>query len=181
MFLFIKTDCLAEEYDFRNIRLGMSVNDVLNSEHGKPISKTKDKIIFTDKLLNKKVKVGYFFLNGILFGAAYKLNDDYINSNNYIVDYQVFKTTITEKYGEPLKHDEIWTCDDFYKNDDGFYGTAVSIGCLTYETTWETSKTIIIDTLYGENLESNCVILYLSKKHFPEFLKITKNKEIKKF
>ncbi|RKX66709.1 MAG: hypothetical protein DRP42_02560 [Tenericutes bacterium] len=53
---------------------------------------------------------------------------------------------------------------EFLKSKTQYWGLAISMGSLSYISSWETNNSEITLMLSGDNFEINCVIGYVSKK-----------------
>lgn len=165
----------ADEYDFRKARWGMSQEEVIRSESGKPVGRTSEVLKYKSSLDNKDCSIFYKFQNNRLMTGLYAFDIWHTNQNNYILDYGRLKELLIKKYGTPLDDEVIWS-NDLFKNDHQLYGMAVAMGHLAFVARWETPTTEVGLMLTGENYEITLAIIYESKdlKEDPE----KKDKEV---
>jgi len=125
-------------------------------------SKQDPKILQT-QILGKNVELDYLFVQNKLIGSSYKLEDNYLNPEHFIVTYQKFKDALTQKYG-PAQKDEIVWLNDVYRNQRRKRGLALSLGHVEYHTSWETPDTMISCRLKERNYYVECLVEYWSKE-----------------
>ncbi|MBA7549873.1 hypothetical protein ES705_42372 [subsurface metagenome] len=171
----------AEEvkYDFRKTNWGMSIEQVKATENAK-LDLEIDSILFysgvrIDEIYGEDFSCTYFFSEDKLFLALYVISEEHTNDNLYIRDYENLKKVLTKKYGKPKINKTTWN-SDFYKNDESKWGFAVSVGDLSYFSSWETPTTLITLELSGDNYEIKRNGLNYESK---EYLKEQKDKESK--
>lgn len=71
---------------------------------------------------------------------------------------------LIKKYGKTiLDNDQKWF-NDLYKDDYQQWGFAISLGHLSYNSSWRTPKTKIDLVLSGDNYEISLVIEYTSNQ-----------------
>ena len=161
---FTAPDTYADDYDFRKTKWGMSQKEVLASETLKPMEKTAEMIVYQNRVINKKVLIGYRFIQDKLYSTAYVLQEEHTYSDHFIQDYKDFKEALTSKYGKPLQDKEKWR-NEYYKKTDALHkGWAISVGNLTYFSVWKTENTELSLILHGDNLKVNCGVTYYCEK-----------------
>lgn len=154
----------SEDYTFRKSNWGMSQEEVTASESGvDPVAINANTITFKTQLLGKKVELMYLFYQNKLTGSAYKLDDNYLNSNHFLNAYNRFKAALTQKYGPPLDEAVTWTNNTF-RNASLKRGLALSLGHTEYYSSWETPQTRINMSLKEDNYYVRCHIEYWSKE-----------------
>ena len=154
---------LAEDFTFRKTKWGMSESDVKASEPLEIAESGDGWFSYKTNVLGKDVYVVYIFIDNQLVRSRYILAESYTNNNNYIDVYQSFKSILEKKYGKPVEDQTIWM-DDNYKNDYSDWGMAVSLGDLTFYSTWINNSTEITNTLSGNNFSITCCVEYRSTK-----------------
>ena len=155
----------AENYDFRLTRWGMTQNDVVAAEEKMdPVERSENMITYKTQILNRNVKLHYVFVQNKLVGAIYKLDDNYLNSDHFLIAYNQFKQKVTEKYGPPSRNTTNWL-NDTYKNNRKKWGLALSLGHTEYVTDWETQNTTIACSLRQQNFNVICLLEYWSVEH----------------
>lgn len=148
--------------DFRNTAWGMSMNDVINIEGTPPDDSDDNAIVYLDReICDFSTSVYYLFNNDKLIGGMYSIQESHTNENAYIDDYNKLKEALISKYGEPDADNIDWK-DDLYKDDPQDYGFAVSLGDLTYVSTWNLPDNLISLVLRGDNYKISLGILYQS-------------------
>jgi hypothetical protein len=151
-------------YVFRKVNWGMSKEQVVNNEGKADTDNQNGYLMYIGKSINgTNTNILYVFNQNRLCSVMLTPELKHVNKNLYIDDYQSFKKVLIEKYGQPtLPIDMIWK-NDLYKGDSNYYGMAVSAGHLKYTSSWDTTDTIIYETLRGDNFEVELNILYKSK------------------
>lgn len=104
----------------------------------------------------------YIFNNAQLCRILVSYAENHINDNQYIQAYNSYVEMLTKKYGTPLINTEVWF-DDSYRGDYRYYGYAVSMGYLTYFSSWELKDCEVYNILNGDNFECKLHILINSK------------------
>lgn len=162
--LLFVSNVYSDNYDFRKVKWGMSVTEVIQSEGRKPVLRDNTTIVYNCTIVGRKVKTAYHFVQNKLVQAFYILEDKHSNDNFFISDYGAFKKALTKKYGKPNTDEVNWSVrDSILKSDSTLWGIAVSGGILSYMSLWETSTTFIGLMLNGDNMKVRCGIGYESK------------------
>jgi len=151
-------------YFFRKVNFGMSKEEITNSEGMKPDLDIGNYFAYYTKINNIDSKITYVINgNNNLCGIMIIPLVEHTNDNNYILDYDNFNTMLINKYGEPtMNKTSVWK-RDLYKNDTQQYGFAISLGDLSYLTTWDKNDYIINNTIYGDNFKIKSAIVFRSK------------------
>lgn len=170
----------SEKYDFRKTNWGMSKEEAKATEDKKPSNEDDTIIIYENvEIIGRNFFCSYHFMQNKLYSSHYSigtiLGEVHTNKNDYIDDYESLKKLITKKYGKPEKDAVIWK-NDLFKNNKQDWGTAISIGHLSYAALWETPTTEIGVALGGNNYEIWLSVGYDSKK-LREWAKQLKEKE----
>lgn len=149
------------EIIFRNTGWGMNFDQVRASEEMSSVEGTEETgyLAYETTLNGTDAAIVYRFHNEALYMATYLL---YPNNNQFIDEYNSLKKLLTEKYGEPLSDKKVFL-DDLFRDDPSGWETAVSIGSLSYLSTWEKDETEVQLLLSGDNFESKLYIIYSSK------------------
>ena len=154
----------SEDYSFRNTQWGMAKKEVTASETKMdPVEINENTIHYKTRLLGKNVELIYLFSQDQLAKAAYKLDDNYLNSGHFLNTYRRFKAALTQKYGPPAKDSTKWLNDTF-RNVSHKKGLALSLGHTEYYASWETPVSKISLRLEGQNYAVLCLIEYWSKE-----------------
>jgi hypothetical protein len=147
---------------FRKATWGMSKAQVKATESGKIYKEDDERLCYQGTVGEKDTLIMFVFAEGELVRGRYAFLTQHTNKNAYIDDFKELKGTLTEKYGQPSKDNVIWG-NDLYKDEPSEWGTAVSIGHLSYFTSWDVGDTEIILGLYGDNFQIHMLIEYSSK------------------
>jgi len=142
----------------------MSKEQVKATEDKKPGIEDDASLAYKVTINGKEFACAYSFLENKLYAGGYIFIGEHTNENLYIEDYKDIKETLTKKYGKP-KTDipGLWK-NDLYKDDKSQWGFAISLGHLVYGTSWETSTTRIVFSLWGDNYNIKLALYYTSKE-----------------
>lgn len=158
----METDEMPVNYDFRSTTWGMSKDDVINAEGVQPDASNDSSLVYlNENICGLDTTVYYSFNNNELIGGMYLIQESHTNENAYIDDYNNLKKALILKYGEPDADNINWK-DDLWKDDPQDYGLAVSLGDLTYVSTWDLPNNLIGLILSGDNYEISLIIIYRS-------------------
>lgn len=154
----------ANKTDFRNVKWGMTTNEVIKSESLPLWTQEKNYLFYKTEISKLPCLLLYSFTNNKLYGAGYSFQQSHTNLNDHIYDFGEIKNLLTKKYGNPKDHQVIWK-NNLYKNSEEDWGFAISLGHLEVFTTWETETSNIELELYGDNYEISHVLRYKSKSY----------------
>jgi hypothetical protein len=163
----------GDTYSFRYTRWGMTPEEVIASETMAPIEKDEKMIKYKTQILDKNVELLYLFAQDKLIGASYRLDENYLNSEQFIKTYARFKEELIKKYGQPNKEITHWK-NDAFKSDRSKWGIALSLGYLEYFTFWEAPGTTVSCGLKENNYYVLCSVEYWSME-FSNLLDKNKN------
>jgi hypothetical protein len=94
---------LAQEYDFRSTRWGMTAKEVRGVEKAKLVSKSGDerkyRLVYNTAISEFKGSIVYYFTEYKLRSARYSF--EVVESGKAIDDYRYFKELLIKKYGPP--------------------------------------------------------------------------------
>lgn len=162
----------VSQFDLRNIRWGMSVDEVKASEPEKPVFEQKEVLTYKINIAGFNTNLFYVFIENKLYNAGYSFLTEHTNKNDYVGDYENLKKILDEKYGSE-KSSILWK-NNLYKNDSNYIGMAISSGHVVYSTLWNTDKTKITLSLRGDNFKVKLNIFYDSNDK--ELLSLVENK-----
>lgn len=166
--LLISTTHAENNYDFRNVKWGMTLEETINSESLPIVSNENNQLFYQTSILNKDCYLFYYCQNNnTLNCAGYFFDIKHTNPNDYIEDYLKIQNSLCSKYGEPITNKIIWK-NNFYRDNQQVWGLAISMGHLNYQSTWETETTKILLNLYGDNYQNNLAITYSDKNYIPK-------------
>jgi hypothetical protein len=84
----------GENYDFRFTSWGMTQEEVIASEEKMDlVEKTDNMIKYKTQILGKNFELHYLFAEDKLIGSVYKLDDNYLTSNNFLGTHRSQKRT----------------------------------------------------------------------------------------
>lgn len=178
--LILMTSGLIYGQDFRKTTWGMTKAQVKQTETSEIIKETDDVLAYRADLAGYQSFVIYIFAGDKLTRAKYSIIEEHSNKNDYISDFNSIKELLQKKYGIPKEDEKIWK-NDLYKDDYSQWGFAVSLGHLTYYSSWETEKTSVFYILNGENYDLKTVIEYSSKELSSVEDEIRNNKALSNF
>lgn len=119
-----------------------------------------------DTYLYERVVAGYnayvFFAfedDGRLHSGGYTFTDTYSGGAQYITQYNIIKTSLTEKYGTPCE-DEILPLEDQDLVDMAGESKALEYGYVAYRTRWTTDNSDIMLGMISENYDPAIIIKY---------------------
>lgn len=149
--------------DFRGLRWGVDMRDVLRSEPEAPISQSHDTLVFDGRLADIDVNIVYVFDALKLATGGYLSKEVHTNKNLYIDDYEQIKGLLIQKYGEPDQDRTTWH-SDLYRDKPEDYGLAISIGAMVVSASWTVGETRIVTGLTGEGFKIKHSVLYIDIK-----------------
>jgi len=160
----VLTNFTFGQKQIRNANWGWTKDSVKKSETLKLISDTKDYLMYSGTLGNKKFSISYKFTKNKLTQVYYIYSESHVNKNNYISTFDDLKNILTKKYDTTVTDQIIWK-NDLYKDNEDDWGMACSAGHVTFRATWENSDTNVILVCTGENFDISLGIVYTSKKY----------------
>ena len=160
---YVEEETQLDEYDFRKVTWGMSIDQVKGAEQDAPAAEQGGYIGYDTTISGLSCALMYYFTTGRLTRAVYLVTASHSNKNDYIRDFDNLKELLTKKYGVPSSDDSIWK-KSLFKDDREEWGTAVSIGHLVYIAFWETERTDISIILSGDNYKITLAMLYTGKE-----------------
>lgn len=138
------------EYDFRTFNWGNTKEKVMNVEgepqlHERMDDGSGEYIAYTTRAVDQNVILVYYFTNdNRLHSVVYLSNEKHADAENFIRDYNAFKSAMTRKYGQPQNHSEAWQNTVRKNTYENRKGEALARGYLTFETRYETATTQIL-------------------------------------
>ena len=161
---------ITQNTNFRNIKWGMTPEQVLAAEqaNGKPDRQ--------DNIILYQVRVGrfdctlvYIFVQNRLVRANYIMTQPHSHSTNHITDYKEVAGYLNQEYGQATEDKTIWLTD-LWKDDPRRWGLAIQTGTLHFFSKWQARSTDITLLLAGDNYECELRLEYVSQrfKHLVE-------------
>lgn len=182
VFILVCGIVFADDADFRNIKWGMTQNEVIQSEELKSPSKKKDLISYTiNNMYEWKARLTYYFnRDGILDSANYNFfNTAHVSFDANVMDqmgvalYQTLQADLIKKYGPPKEDNVIWANESF-KSLPTNMGAHVVAGRVTFSTVWETEKTVInlscARGVYMMHPFANSIVNYYEKSYYQSLI-----------
>jgi len=139
----------------------MSMAEVIASEGIEPTIKDDAALGWPDNLAGLDCLVVFHFSNGKLYQAGYMFTDEHSNENQYIEDFHKIEKILKSKYGEPDPSGHSWR-RTLYRDNPEKWGFAISIGDLTYYSSWIEEGTNINHYLNGDQYEIRHLMHYES-------------------
>lgn len=175
--LFLPVVALADEQcDFRDVKWGMSIEDVKKAEKAEKFKEDENNLAYSVNILGEDALLLYAFSDNKLCRARYALLKHFTNQNNkYHESFIPLVESLQEKYGKPKKHNKIWR-NSLFKGDKDAIGVAIATGGYSEYVFWVNEKTDIVAYITGENHDIDCGVEYSSK----EFMKIERNNKKKR-
>jgi len=154
----------VQDPDIRGIKWGFSLKQVVEAEGRKPDEIVGNCIAYlTSEVNGLDAALAYYFNeDSECYSVAYVITETHTNENLFIDDYRGLKSALAQKYGNPINDQQLWS-DDLFKKDREDYGLAVSIGHLSYLTSFETDRTNIKMSMNGDNYDIIFTLRYTSK------------------
>lgn len=137
------------EYDFRNVRWGMSKEEVIMQE-GTPDERNEDMLIYKIEISGVSLGLKYKFIDDVLVEALFGNIEKYISTGSYYDDYQTIKKALTAVYGPPNRDIARW--------DDSLFKAAYSekmgfqLAVVSFMTEWSTDHTLIQHILRSKEM-----------------------------
>ena len=153
------TETDASQTNFRRTSWGMSLHQVKSTEEEQPVYETDGLLMYNLTVGGLSANLFYRFLNGLLGLSTYVFTESHSNKNLFIDDYLAIKAVLRQKYGSPLSDQTVWR-NSLFKNDPEKWGTAVSIGHLSYKTYWELEEMVIMLSLIGDEYDITHTLVY---------------------
>lgn len=154
-------------HGFRGVAWGASPGTVRKREPTRlTVTGDSDSVLsyLDERAAGFAASIFYFFVDGQLVEGSYLFNNQHTNATLFVSDYDSVKALITEKYTVPSKDETTWL-NDLFRDDLSEWGTAIKIGHLRFQTTWELTDTIVSLQLIGDNYKVIFGLRYTSRKH----------------
>lgn len=152
-----------EPFTFRKTRWGMSPDDVQAGEESELLKASEDGLVYKGKISRFSCLIAYIFTQGQLVRSKYNLLVEHAVSHEYISDFEFLQSVLQKKYGDPMESQQHWL-DERYRDEEEFWGRAVTLGHLVYYDAWTTDNTEISLMLRAEDGRIFLEIEYSSTK-----------------
>lgn len=158
---------VAQSFDFRKTKWGMSLADVKKIETCKIISEAPRKVVYECTLAENETKLIYAFSGtDKLTRSKYFITPDYINMIFYIRDFRMYEELMTQKYGKPTVISPKAINKGQIPEDE--WAGYLSAGELQVEIKWDLPDTEIFMTLSKMGDKPAIQIDYISKQFFQQ-------------
>lgn len=148
--------------NFDEMQWGVSKKYIVEME-GKPSFQTRfkglDIMRYEQKVINLDCAIEYVFASNKLSSTKFYFQNNHLNKNAYLEDYQRIKDALIQRFGRPLEENLDWR-DTANKENFSSWGEAISLGQLELSSRWLTSQTEIQASLTGEDEEINLIVEY---------------------
>jgi hypothetical protein len=150
---------LAAQHNFRDVKWGMSAEQVRRAEKAKLNSLRGGDLLYEIELFDTRCLIAYSFVDGKLFRAGYVTDEYYMNDALYFETYEKFKNAVAQKYGKPGK--EVRYVPDSYKDDAG---TGLAKGVVFYYAYWDLGDIEILLMVDGGEKGQHVRVDYTDKE-----------------
>lgn len=150
--------------DFRSVRWGMTILDVITAEGREPVQREDDGRYIVEyeglQVAGMPASLGYGFDDEHrLKHAVYVLTAAPRSGQEWFDGMDRLELLLTQKYGPAADKDVRWRRLQYARNPAD-YPFAVSIGDLEIVTHWLTPRTTIVLRLDGSNYETGLSVYY---------------------
>jgi hypothetical protein len=152
-----------EPFTFRQTRWGMSPDQVQAAEEAELLKASEDGLVYKGQLSRFSCLIAYIFAQDCLVRSKYNLLVEHAVSHEYISDFEFLQSVLQKKYGDPVESQQHWL-EDRYRDEEEFWGRAVTLGHLVYYDAWNTENTEISLMLRAEDGRIYLEIEYSSTK-----------------
>jgi hypothetical protein len=152
-----------EPFSFRRTRWGMSPDQVQAAEDTELLKASEDGLVYKGKISRFSCLIAYIFGQGRLVRSKYNLLVEHAVSHEYISDFEFLQSVLQKKYGDPIESQQHWL-DERYRDEDEFWGRAVTLGHLVFYDAWTTESTEVSLMLRAEEGRIFLEIEYSSTK-----------------
>lgn len=127
-------------------------------------SKPRDgfKALFVnDRFAGLDTFIIYLLQDDKLMQTKFLFPQKHVRSETFLEDFAKVEGVLREKYGTPAETEKIWRSGATDKTAEA--GKMIAVGELTLKSVWNTTDTLIIHTLRGENLDVDHEVNYIGK------------------
>lgn len=160
-FMFILV-CNASVLANNSIKWGATMQDVLDLEDSKFVSKTDHYLNFESNRYTLTSNLFYKFDNNKLILYVHNFDfwvfDD--NYNLYLSTYRVIQMLVEREYGTPIANEICDWSNNKYRGDEDKLALAIYLGHTSIGTIWETNDTIIFLTMYRDGNKIVTAIMF---------------------
>jgi hypothetical protein len=128
-------------------------------------------------VVSKKATVSFLFTPNRLAVVGVLFNARHLVAEAYLQEFEDLKSTLTKKYGAPIKDTVKWHNKSLFHDNPDHLGTAVQLGHASMMTEWVTGETTIRLTCESDQGTPKVQILYASTRLIMEFMKMQQEAE----
>jgi len=181
----------ADDQDFRNIKWGMSQEDVIHSERDTPkrLDKERNILYYQTNVLGHRVDLSYQFVDAKLVSACYIFDIPFYSSGygqrpddfkNRVDFHYILKEALAKKYGDPVENNDGFANESF-KSLPGPLGDHIAFGNYILNSKWANGKTVIVleckaaNTLFTTNVLN--YLTYYSRDYYQKTVNPPQNND----
>ena len=175
-----ENEAQTAEFDFRNTRWGMTLEQVLAAESGEPITVYENATGFAyDKTVAElECYVVYVFADSLLVRTKYAFHEKHSNFSQFRLDREKLYNILCNKYGASDRNDAIFIDnEDYYRRNQDSIGRGYAIGDIRSIASWQTERNDIGLYFGGDNYAIELVIEYRSRS-LADFADAVRKKEV---
>lgn len=141
-----------EEADFRNLKWGMTKEDVIYVE-GAGARETSDNVLYYTRVREEDYPADaeYTFNDGKLVQGIFYITQNKENKSITLDDYDDLIASLTERFGEPDTIDKRFATDDLKTDDRDEMMKLVKENRFNYKTGWTVDNTEISVILFNKD------------------------------
>ncbi len=165
------TTAFSNEHDFRKTNWGMSMEEVAEAENALELQYGDSPLpgeSYEAKVGGLDCYINYYYIGDKLTSAEYEFSYEATLEYLCINNYSHLKEKLVEKYGEPIRDEDIWI-DDLYKDNPKNWGRAVARNHLLRYAQWETPNTKITIILAGDEYGNIALKIKYRSQQIKEF------------
>ncbi|MBA7714633.1 hypothetical protein ES703_123662 [subsurface metagenome] len=165
------TTAFSNEYDFRKTNWGMSMEEVAEAEDALELQYGDSPLpgeSYEAKAGGLDCYINYYYIGDKLTSAEYEFSYESTLEYLCINNYSHLKEKLVEKYGEPIRDEDIWI-DDLYKDNPKNWGRAITRNHLLRYGQWETPNTRITIILAGDEYGNIALKIKYRSQRIKEF------------
>ena len=174
------TTAFSNEYDFRKTNWGMSMEEVAEAEDALELQYGESPLpgeSYEAKVGGLDCYINYYYIGDKLTSTEYEFSYEATLEYLCINNYSHLKEKLVEKYGEPIRDEDIWI-DDLYKDNPKNWGRAVTRNHLLRYAQWETPNTRITIILAGDEYGNIALKIKYRSQQIKEFEEEFRVKEV---
>ncbi len=148
---------------FRNAKWGMKKSEVKKLEEAQLKEGGSSGLLYIGTISDLDCGILYRFVEDKLVLGMYGITEIHFDPNEYIDDFDRFRTILTQKYGLPITEEAKWKTEES-ERDYGNLGYEILKGNLVMGCVWELPKTKILLLIKKDEFSINLTLTYSSVK-----------------